>query len=103
MAHAWTDLPSALSAAIPQANKAATSDGEIQAFTNSNAIVEPARFGIKAAGSDSAIVVTVSKGQVEIGSGTTQDCEFVLSALPEQWQEFMKQTPVMPYQSFWGT
>lgn len=26
----------------------------------------------------------------------------MLSALPEQWQEFMKQTPVAPYQSYWG-
>ncbi|KXT07586.1 hypothetical protein AC578_10211 [Pseudocercospora eumusae] len=102
MAHAWANLPQALSAALPKANKAADSDGQIKAFTNSNAITEPARFGIKAAGGDDAIVVTVAKGKVEIGSGTTQGCEFVLSALPQQWQEFMKQTPVMPYQSFWA-
>lgn len=91
-----------LSSAIPQASKAAESDGEIQSFVNSKAITKPATFGIKAAGSDNVIKVTVTQGKVAIGSGTTKECSFCLSALPEQWQEFMKQTPVMPYQSFWG-
>lgn len=102
MAHAWSDLPNALSQALPSANQAAQSDSQMKAFLNSDAITQPSTFGIKAAGSDNAIVITVSRQKVNIGSGITKDCSFVLSALPEQWQEFMKQTPVMPYQSFWG-
>ncbi|KAI5365942.1 hypothetical protein Slin14017_G035820 [Septoria linicola] len=102
MAHAWSGLPSALSAALPKANKAAQTHGELKAFADSNAITEPATFGIKAAGSDKAIVITVQNGKVDISGGTTQGCSSALSALPEQWQEFMKTTPVMPYQSFWG-
>ena len=101
-AHAWSDLPSALSSALPKANKAASNDGELKAFATTNAITAPATFGVKAAGSDNAIIITVQNGKVDISSGTTKNCSFVLSALPEQWQEFMKPTPVMPYQSFWG-
>ncbi|PIA92945.1 hypothetical protein CB0940_04030 [Cercospora beticola] len=102
MAHAWSDLPSVLSTAISKANKAAETDGELKSFATTNAITQPATFGIKAAGSDNAIVVTVQNGKVDITGGTTKNCAFAISALPEQWQEFMKQTPVMPYQSFWG-
>ncbi|CAK4035015.1 alpha beta hydrolase fold family, partial [Lecanosticta acicola] len=102
MAHAWTDLPSALSSALPKANKAAQDDEQLKAFTTTNAIAAPATFGIKAAGSNNAILVHVTNGKADIQAGTTKDCLFVLSALPEQWQEFMKQTPVMPYQSYWG-
>lgn len=102
MAHAWSDLPSILSDSLPKAQKAAESDGQLNAFTDTRAITKPATFGIKSGGSNSAIVVTVRDKRVDIRSGSDKDCEFVLSALPEQWQEFMKQTPVMPYQSYWG-
>ncbi|KAF2163905.1 hypothetical protein M409DRAFT_57016 [Zasmidium cellare ATCC 36951] len=102
MAHAWSDLPSVLSAALPKAQKAAQDDGQLKAFADTRAIIGPATFGIKSGGSDSAILVTVTDGKVEIHSGKAKDAEFVLGALPEQWQEFMKQTPVMPYQSYWA-
>lgn len=100
--HAWADLPSQLKDALPKANKAAESDGQLAAFTTSNAITEPATFGIKAAGSDNTLLVTVSNGKAEIKTGSAKEGVFVLSALPEQWQEFFKQTPVAPYQSYWG-
>lgn len=102
MAHAWSDLPSALSDALPKAQKAANSDGQLKAFADTRAITSPATFGIKSGGSDSAILVTVSDSKVDIHAGSDKNCEFVICALPEQWQEFMKQTPVMPYQSYWG-
>lgn len=99
--HPWADLPTQLSGAIEKANKAAQDDGQLSAFIDSDAIDSPATFGIKGAGSDNAILTTVSNGKVNIRTGTTSDAEFTLSALPEQWQEFFKQTPVMPYQSYW--
>lgn len=99
--HAWADLPSQLETALPKANKAAESDGQLKAFTTSNAITAPATFGIKAAGSDNTILVTVENGKAEIRSGNKSEALFVLSALPEQWQEFFKETPVAPYQSYW--
>lgn len=100
--HPWADLPAQLSGAIEKADKAAQNDGQLSAFVNSDSIVDSATFGIKGAGSDNAILTTVSKGgKVSIRTGTTADAEFTLSALPEQWQEFFKQTPVMPYQSYW--
>jgi hypothetical protein len=87
--HPWADLPSQLSGAIEKANKAAQNDSQLQAFVHSDA-------------SDNTILTTVSpNGKVNIRTGTTADAEFTLSALPEQWQEFFKQTPVMPYQSYW--
>jgi hypothetical protein len=95
-AHAWDDLTAALSDAIPKAQKATESDGQLEAFTTSNAIDAPATFGIKSSGSPNTILVTVTNGKAEIHSGKTSDGLFTLSALPEQWQEFMKQTPVSP-------
>lgn len=101
-AHAWADLPSQLTEALPKASKAAKSDGQLDAFTTSNAIDRPATFAIKSAGSDNAVLVTVTNGKAEIRSGDNSEALFTLSALPEQWQEFFKQTPVAPYQSYWG-
>lgn len=72
MEHAFSDLPSALQAALPKANKAAEDDGQLKAFTTSNAIAGPATFGLKAAGSDNAIVITVTNGKADIRSGTTK-------------------------------
>lgn len=37
-----------------------------------------------------------------MSTGTPKDALFTLSALPEQWQEFFRETPVAPYQSYWG-
>lgn len=103
MAHAWSDLPAALSEALPKASKAAQNDGQLKAFTTTDAITAPATFGFKSADSDKTIIVTITNGKADIRTGSPKECLFVLSALPEQWQEFMRQTPVMPYQSYWGT
>lgn len=100
--HAWADLPGALSSSLQDAQSLAQSDGQLKAFTTSDAIVEPATFGVIAAGSDDAVVVTVSNGKTDVRSGSPNDCLFILSALPEQWEQFFKQTPVAPYQSYWG-
>lgn len=102
MSHAWTNLPSQLESAIPKANDIAKDDGNLQNFAKTDAITQKHTFGIKSSGSDDAILTTVSKGHVEIRTGKDKDAEFSLVALPEQWQEFFKQTPEMPYQSFWG-
>ena len=96
--HSWADLPCSLSSAIPKARDLAQQDGPLKAFITSDAIVESTTFGIMAAGSKSAVTVTVSNGKTDIGNGNPDDCQFVLSALPEQWEEFFKQTPVAPYQ-----
>lgn len=96
--HAWANLPSVLEAAIPKARDIAQDDGQLKAFTTSNAIVEQATFGIIAAGSNNAVTVTVFNGKADISSGSPSSCLFVLSALPEQWEQFFKQTPVAPYQ-----
>jgi len=88
---------------LPKANTAAENDGQLKAFTTSNAITAPATFGIKAAGSNNAVLVTVTNGKAELRTGDPGEAAFVLSALPEQWQEFFKQTPIAPYQSYWGT
>jgi len=101
--HPWADLPSQLSGAIEKASKAAQTDGQLSSFLRTDAITASSTFGIKGAGSNNAILATVSKdGKFDIRSGNPSDAEFTLSALPEQWQEFFKQTPVMPYQSYWG-
>lgn len=101
-AHAWADLPAQLEQAIPKANDIAQTDGQLKAFTTTNAVKESTTFGIKAAGSDNTVTATISNGKCNIGTGKASSCAFVLSALPEQWEEFFRQTPVAPYQSYWG-
>lgn len=98
----WSDLPNQLSSALPKVNEAMKTDPQFQAFTTSNAIEHPATFGIKSSGSDNTILVTVSNGKGEVSSGSPKDALFTLSALPEQWSEFFKETPAVPYQSYWG-
>ena len=49
-----------------------------------------------------SILCTVSNGKAELRTGSSKDALFTLVATPEQWQEFFKQTPVAPYQSYWG-
>ncbi|KAI7652224.1 hypothetical protein KC318_g15138, partial [Hortaea werneckii] len=100
--HPWTDLPAQLEDVMPKVNAAAKADDQLKAFTTTNAIVAPAAFGIKSAGSNNAILVTITNGGAEIRTGDATHGLFVLSALPEQWQEFFRQTPVAPYQSYWG-
>lgn len=101
-AHAWNDLPSALSQAVPKVQAAAKNDKEMKAFVNSAAILQSATLGIKSAGSDNTLLVTVKNGGISFHTGSSKDASFVISALPEQWVEFFKQTPVAPYQSWWG-
>lgn len=104
MAHAWSDLPKALGgdSIIAKVNEALKTDVQYLAFTKTNAIANPVTFGIKAAGNDATILVNVAnaKGSAELGS--PDKAKFTLVALPEQWEEFFKPIPKMPYQSYWG-
>ncbi|KAL2061558.1 hypothetical protein VTL71DRAFT_6935 [Oculimacula yallundae] len=100
--HAWADLPSQLQSAVPKFNNILLKDPQFQAFADTPDITSPITFGIKAAGSENAILITVNNksGVAEVGSH--KKAVFTLSALPEQWQEFFKPVPEMPYQSYWG-
>jgi hypothetical protein len=99
--HAWTDLASQLKGAVGKLDKAIANDTEFQAFANTRAITKPIVFGIKAAGGQ-PILITVEDSKGFATTDKSQKPEFTLVALPEQWQEFFKQKPEMPYQSYWG-
>lgn len=101
-AHAWEDLPSQLNSALAKASSLAEDDAQLSAFTTSKAITEPATFGIKAGTSDKAILCTVYEGSIDLKTGDPSHALFCLSATAEQWQNFFEQTPVAPYQSYWG-
>ena len=98
----FTALGTTLGSAIKDATAAAAKDSQLQAFLNSEAITEHAIFGAQAAGSESAVLIDVSPGKITMREGNPSEASFVLSALPEQWQKFFKQTPDVPYQSYWG-
>ena len=102
MSSAFAEIGNQLSEAIQKANEATHKDEEIQSFMNSQAITQSITFGVQAAGSDSAVLIDCSPGRISMRSGDVNEATFVLSALPEQWQEFFKQTPTVPYQSYWG-
>ena len=101
--HAWADLTSQLKPAIEKVNKSGQEDANLKYFLETNAVTQPATFGIRSSGSENTILVTVTNGDIKLTTGDKKDALFTLVATPEQWQEFMKQTPVAPYQSYWGT
>ncbi|KAJ4348953.1 hypothetical protein N0V95_005001 [Ascochyta clinopodiicola] len=98
----WNDLPKALEGSKDKLTKLLQSDAQLKAFTTSNAIDKSATFGIKSSGSDSTLLIEVTNGSAKASSGTSKDALFTLSAAPEQWEQHFKETPVMPYQSYWG-
>lgn len=98
----WSDLPSALKGSLDKLSQLLESDAQLKAFTTSNAIDEPVTFAIKSSGSDHALLVTVANGSTKAKTGSAKDGAFALCALSEQWEQFFKEVPVAPYQSFWG-
>ncbi|PVH70071.1 alpha/beta-hydrolase [Cadophora sp. DSE1049] len=100
--HAWADLPSQLKNAVPKFNNLLLKDPQFQAFADTPEIKSPITFGIKAAGSDNAVLITVNNKSGVAETGSHKKALFTLSALPGQWQEFFKPVPEMPYQSYWG-
>ncbi|KAJ4986193.1 hydrolase protein [Stagonosporopsis vannaccii] len=98
----WDDLTKALGGSKDKFTKLLQSDAQLKAFTTSDAIDKAATFGIKSSGSDNTILIEVNNGSAKATTGSSKDALFTLSALPEQWEQHFKETPVMPYQSYWG-
>ncbi|KAJ8117542.1 hypothetical protein OPT61_g1293 [Boeremia exigua] len=98
----WDDLSKALGGSKDKFSKLLQSDAQLKAFTTSDAIDKSATFGIKSSGSDNTILIEVNNGSAKASTGTSKDALFTLSALPEQWEQHFKETPAMPYQSYWG-
>lgn len=98
----WSDITAALKGSLDKLSKLLQSDEQLKAFTDSKAIEKDITFGVKSSGSDNALLVTVANGSTKASTGNSKDAVFILSALPEQWEQHFKQVPVMPYQSYWG-
>lgn len=101
-AHAWANLPSQLSDAVRKLPGLLSNDTQFVAFAGTNAIKDVVTFGIKSSGSDRTILVTVGDGTAAAEVADDHEkASFTLVALPQQWEQFFKQTPVAPYQSYW--
>jgi hypothetical protein len=98
----WNDITKALESSKDKLTKLLQSDKQLEAFTTSDAIDKPATFGIKSSGSDNTLLIEVTNGSAKASTGASKDALFTLSALPEQWEQHFKETPAMPYQSYWG-
>lgn len=98
----WSDLPAALKGSLDKLSELLESDGQLKAFTTSDAIDKPATFGIKSSESDHSLLITVTNGSAKAKTGPSSEGLFALSALPDQWEQFFKEVPVAPYQSYWG-
>lgn len=98
----WSDITAALKGSKSKFDELLKSDGQLKAFTTSNAIDKPATFGIKSSGSDNTLLIKVNNGSATTSTGTSKDALFTLSALPEQWEQHFHPVPKMPYQSYWG-
>lgn len=58
----WSDITAALKGSKAKFDELLKSDGQLKAFTTSNAIDEPATFGIKSSGSDNTLLIKVTNG-----------------------------------------
>jgi hypothetical protein len=102
MSSSWSDLPGALKDSLDKLTELLQSDDQLKAFTTTNAIDKPATFGYKSSGSENTLLVTVTNGSAKTKVGSSKDALFTLIAPPEQWEQFFKDVPVAPYQSYWG-
>jgi hypothetical protein len=101
--HSWTSLPQALETSVAGLNKALNADRWWQAFVDTKAIIEPITFGVQAAGSSDAVLVSVSPGaKTNVSTGPPSKADFTLAARPEQWEKFFAKDPKAPYTSFVG-
>ncbi|KAJ9669255.1 hypothetical protein H2201_000607 [Coniosporium apollinis] len=80
MSSSWADLPAALEGSMSKLDELLSSDGQLKAFTTSNAIDKPATFGIKSSGSDNTLLVEVTNGSAKATVGNPQSALFTLSA-----------------------
>ena len=88
---------------VSSLNKTLNQDKWWQAFVDTKAIIEPVTFGVQSAGSDDAILVSVSpNGKTESSTGSASKADFVLAAKPDQWEKFFAKDPQSPYTSFVG-
>jgi hypothetical protein len=88
---------------VASLNKALNADSWWQAFVDTKAIIEPITFGVQSAGSDDAVLVSVSPGaKTNVSTGSPSKADFTLAARPEQWEKFFAKDPKAPYTSFVG-
>jgi hypothetical protein len=102
--HSWSNLPSQLRAVLTEINASIKNDAQYLAFARTESLAPRLVFGIKSAGSEDAILVTVDRNDPapSMSIGSYHDAEFTLCALPEQWEEFFRPMPKAPFQSYWG-
>jgi hypothetical protein len=101
--HSWISLPQAMETSVASLNKALNADSWWQAFVDTKAIIEPITFGVQSAGSDDAVLVSVSPGaKTNVSTGSPSKADFTLAARPEQWEKFFAKDPKAPYTSFVG-
>lgn len=98
----WDDITTALRGSLDKLGELLESDAQLKAFVTSNAIDKATTFGIKSSGSDNTLLITVTNGSAKASTGSSKDASFILSALPEQWEQHFKDVPAAPYQSYLG-
>jgi hypothetical protein len=101
--HSWGSLPKAMEKSVSGLNKVLNSDSWWQAFVDTKAIIEPVTFGVQSAGSDDAVLISVSPdAKTNVRTGNASKADFTLAAQPEQWEKFFAKDPKAPYTSFVG-
>lgn len=100
-AHAWSSLRTLLEPSLDALRSLAASDEQLSAFIDTENH-DSIQFSWASAGSDDGILCSVSHGKVLFSAGSVSEAAFVLSALPQQWQNVYSVRPEPPYQSYWG-
>ena len=102
---AWSDLANQLGGPqlMIRLNQALQSDGQLLAFTDTEALASPITFGIKSAESGNIILVSIRNDSSYANEKTDEDESlFTISASSGQWEQYFQKIPQPGFQSFWG-
>ena len=99
---AWDELPQAMSKSVKSLQKILDNDAQWQAFIDTNAIVEPVTMGVASKGGEAVLVHVESGSRTKVSTGSTDQADFTLTALGEQWEKFFDADPKAPFTSFVG-
>ncbi|KAF2009419.1 alpha/beta-hydrolase [Aaosphaeria arxii CBS 175.79] len=98
----WEHILSKLWKISNTLNESLATDNQLHAFLDSLDSNKAVLFGWTACGVQEGILCSVQHGQASVRIGKVTEADFILTARADQWQQFYKDIPKPPFQSYWG-
>jgi hypothetical protein len=93
----WSNLGDRLQPALEKLNQHLAHDEQLRAFSDTGGLDQTIHFGWTAKGSDQGLLCAVRRDEAHVTAGNVSEAAFVLSALPDQWQQFYEPKPLPSY------